>query len=197
MTVGRVKNFSHHRAGKAQGKGMPRYAEGGMARHDDAAQDRKMINAAMKKEEASDKRMIKRAVAEHETQEHGGKHSKIKLAQGGAVGMSSNQDTKDWHDRVLMNGPRAVVRDADKNMRTAGPSDKRFSGRTVYTPDLAQDADRDGFNCGGKVKKYAQGGPVKRARSVPVAPPQPLMGPLESAMSHGYGNNMKRRMPRA
>jgi hypothetical protein len=131
MTVGRVKSFSHHRAGKAQGKGMPHYAEGGSMRHDDAAMDRKMISAAMKADEKTDKRMIKSAVSQHETQEHGGKHSKIELA------------------------------------------------------------------CGGKVRKYAQGGPVKRARSVPVAPQQPMIGPMQSAMSDTYGNNMKRRMPRA
>src|SRR5574343_946521 len=111
------------------------YKKGGSVRHDDAAMDRKMINAAMKSDEVSDKRMVKSAVRQHETQEHGGKHSKIALA------------------------------------------------------------------CGGKVKRYATGGavkpPVKRGRSVPVAPPVPPMGPLQSAMSDNYGNNMKRRTPRA
>lgn len=34
---------------------------------------------------AQDKRMVTKAIRQHETQEHGGKHSKLKLAKGGPV----------------------------------------------------------------------------------------------------------------
>lgn len=36
-----------------------------------------------REDESADKKMIKRAISEHETQEHGGKHSHIKLKEGG------------------------------------------------------------------------------------------------------------------
>lgn len=131
------------------------------------------------KEQASDirqdKALVKKGVRQHETQEHGGKHSTLKLAEGGAVKGGRNK-VRPKETSGALSQASALNREPENPQETeTSPAHELLpAGNEPYGVEPSDEPENAGSRQGipqlakgGRVKNYARGGKVEGPGPVP------------------------------